>query len=248
MNVMLRRFRDIVIGKILVTWIALNICYSQQSEADTVFVAESKKQVSAQYTAAIQHQSRLYNGSDYVIYISRDEEHPYFEVDDWAYGSVEYWNELYENIPLMYDISTDQVVTEHNRGNPIKLLPEKVQSFTLQDHVFVRLKPDSTNNIAEGFYDRLYDGTMKVYAKHSKVYRETLNSKEVIPSYDANTRYYLFKDGVFNLVKTKGSVLKLLADKKPELKNFIRKNNLHFKTNRNDAIVRIVAHYDSLKD
>src|SRR5688572_28813982 len=126
MNVMLKRYRDIVIGKILVTSIALNMCFAQQPEPDTAFVAESKKQVSALYTTAIQHQSRLYNGSDYVIYIPRDEEHPYFEVDDWAYGSVEYWNELYENIPLMYDINVDQVITEHNRGNPIKLLPEKV--------------------------------------------------------------------------------------------------------------------------
>ena len=248
MNVILRRYRCIVIAKILVASLALNVCFAQQSKTDTAFVAESEKKVSALYTAAIQHQSRLYNGSDYIIYIPRNEEHPYFEVDDWAYGSVEYWNELYENIPLMYDINTDQIITEHNRGNPIKLLPEKVQSFTILDHEFVRLSPDNKNNITPGFYDRLYDGETKVYARHLKIYRETLNAKEVIPKYDANTRYYVFKDGVYNLVKSKSSVLKVLADKKPELKSFIRKNSVHFKSNRSESIVRIATHYDSLKD
>jgi hypothetical protein len=221
---------------------------AQQYSADTSFVHEGKKKIVASYAAAIQQQSRLYNGSDYVMYISRDEEHPYFTLGDWIFGSVTYWNELYENVPLMYDISTDQIITEHNRGNPIKLHPEKVQAFTLNDHLFVKLKPDANNKIQEGFYDQLYKGDSKVYARHIKVYREKLESKEVIPIYNEVTRYYVLKDSTYYPVKSKGSVIKVFADKKAEVKSFVRKNRIKVSSDREDAFVRIARHYDSLKD
>lgn len=222
-------------------------CYSQQISTDTAFVAASQKKSIALYTSAIQNQSRLYNGSDYIIYLPKFEEHPYFIADDWVYGSIVYWDELYENVPLLYDVSLDQVITEHNRGNPIKLIAEKIQSFTVLEHTFVRLNSDDKNKIAVGFYDRLYDGDLKVYAKYSKNFRETLESQQVIPQYDETTRYYLVKDGIFNIVKTKGSVLQVLSDQKQELKNFIRKNRLRFKDNREKSIVSVSEFYDTLK-
>jgi len=238
-------------GSLRTTIVLLLLCmaqmqgYTQQISTDTAFLAQSKKKIVAVYATSIQHQSRLYNGSDYVIYLSRDEEHPYFNADDWTIGSVIYWGELYENVPLMYDLSSDQIVTEHNRGNPIKLLREKVDGFTIFDHTFVRIKDDQ-NKISEGFYDRLYNGSSKVYAKHTKTYRDDIISKEIIPSFDENTKFYLVKNGAFNTVKSKGSVLQVLDDRKQEIKAFIRKNRIRFKVNRAEAIVRTTEFYDSL--
>ena len=138
------------------------------------------------------------------------------------------------------------VITEHNRGNAIKLVAEKVQSFKMFDHTFVRLAPDATNKIPEGFYDELYGGKLKVYAKHFKHYEETLNSNAIIPRFDDRIRYYLVKDGNFNLVKSKRSVIQILGDRKQEVQSFIRKSNIRFKSNRSQAIVRIAAFYDTL--
>ncbi len=168
-------------------------------------------------------------------------------MDDWTDGSVVYWNELYENVPLLYDIQNDLIVTEHNRGNPIKLVTEQVQSFTILGHTFVRLIRDDNNKISDGFYDQLYHGALKVYAKHSKAYREKLETQRVIPLFDENTRYYLVKDGTFNVVKTKGSVLQVLNDRKQDVKNFIRKNRINFRDDRENAIVRVAEFYDTLK-
>jgi hypothetical protein len=199
------------------------------------------------YTTAIEHQSRLYNGSDYIVYQPHFEEHPYFKIDDWAMGSIVYWDELYENVPVLYDLSTDEVITENRGGHPIKLVAEKVQSFTVSEHTFVRLIRDENNKINDGFYDRLYDGDLKVYARLVKVYRETLNHQEIIPSYTEGIRYYVVKDGIFHTVKTKKSVMQILVDRKQEMKTFIRKNRIRFKTNRDVAIVRVIEYYDSLK-
>lgn len=222
--------------------------YSQVNQVDTAFLATSRAKMVSLYAGSIQQQSRLYNGTDYVMYMSRDEEHPYFSIDDWIFGSIGYWGEVYENVPVMYDLSTDQVITEHNRGNPIKLIPDKVDGFVISDHTFQRLRNNGTNKIAEGFYERLYDGTTKVYAKHQKVYREDITAREVIPRFEESTRYYIFKNGTLTQVKKKGSVLDTFEDHKQEVKSFMKKNRIRFNDNRAVAIVRVTEYYDTLID
>jgi hypothetical protein len=245
---MLSEVRNTYIVVLILAWISQPCCYAQQTPTDTAFLSVSKNKSIELYTASIQQQSRLYNGSDYIVYLSRDDEHPYFKMDDWVYGSIVYWNELYENVPLLYDIHNDLIITEHIRGNPLKLISEKVERFTLLEHTFVRLNRDEQNKISDGFYDRLYDGESKVYARHSKAFRETLEPQKIIHHFDENTRYYLVKDGIFNVVKSKRSVLGVLRDQKQNVKNFIRKNRISFHNNRETAIVRITEFYDTLQE
>jgi hypothetical protein len=238
-------FRNLFTAILLLT---SALCYGQVTNADTSFIAQAKKKSIVLYTSSIQHQSRLYNGNDYVIYQSRNDEHPYYSTDDWSTGSVVYWGELYENISLLYDLSTDQVITEHDRGSPIRLLPEKVQAFKIAEHTFVRLYRDDKNRISDGFFDQLYDGKTKVYGRYWKTYGEDLENTKVVPRFDASIRYYIVKDGVFTVVKSKGSVLQVLEDRKQDVKNFIRKNRINFKDNREKAIVRVTEFYDTLNN
>ena len=242
---MLSRIRSILTGLLLLSPLA---CYCQVAKIDTSFLAQSKTKSIALYAATILDQSRLFNGSDYIVYIPRDEEHPYYGSDDWTTGSVVYWEELYENVSLLFDLSIDQVIVEHDRGSPVRLIPEKVQRFTILGHTFVRLLKDDKNKLSDGFYDQLYNGKSKVYARFSKAYRETLQAPNVIPSFDESVRYYIVKDGNFHVVKTKGSVLQVLSDRKSELKNFLRKNRIRYNDDREKAIVRLTEFYDTLND
>ncbi len=230
------------------SWCVPTLCYGQQNKVDTAFLALSKTKSIELYSQAFLNQSRLYNGSDYIIYQSHDEEHPYFKIEDWTNGSIVYEGELYNNVDLLYDISSDNVIIEHNRGNPIKLLDEKIQSFSLLSHKFVRLKGDETNKISEGFYDQLYDGPSKVYAKHWKIYQESLDQGEVIPRFEEGNQHYIVKKGIFYAVKSKGSVLQVFDDRKQDVKDFIRKNHIRFKTDREKAIVSITEFYDIPKN
>jgi hypothetical protein len=222
-------------------------CYSQTINPDTSFLALSRKKSIELYTRATQNQSKLYNGSDYIIYQPKDEEHPYFEVDDWTYGSIVYDGDLYENVALMYDINIDKVITEHNRGNSIKLLDEKIQRFSILNHTFVRLNGDDSTKISAGFYDQLYGGASKVIAKHVKTYQESLDQGEIIPRFEESTQYYIIKNDVYFPVKSKGSVLKVFDDRKQEIKDFVKKNRISFKANREEAIARMAEFYDTQK-
>ena len=77
-----------VIGVLLIQLLKPSPCYSQQTEPDTTFLSRANKKSIARYSQAIQHQSRLFNGSDYVVYIPEEDEHPYFKSDDWVVGSI----------------------------------------------------------------------------------------------------------------------------------------------------------------
>ena len=219
-------------------------CFAQLQ--DTAFLMTAKNKAIALYTKSIKDQSRLYNGSDYVIYMSVDEEHPYYKIDDWENGSVTYWGERYDSIPLLYDLHKDQLVTEHNRGNALSLVQEKVQAFTLLDHTFVRLYNDGKNLIQEGYYDLLHDGQTKVYAKRSKTYGEDLETRMVVPRFDEHTRYFIVRAGIFHQVKSKAGTLKIFADRKQDIKSFIRKNNIRFQENKEEALKRVTEYYNTL--
>jgi hypothetical protein len=48
------------------------------------------------------------------------------------------------------------------------LIRQKVQSFELADHRFVRLPADSADMLTEGFYDLAVDGPSPLLVKRSK--------------------------------------------------------------------------------
>lgn len=233
----------ILVCHLLITWYA----DAQPSKPDTAFLSSAREYEVTLYNQFIHGQSRLYNGSEYRDFFSKNDEHPYFGVDDWTYGDIVYDEELYKNIPLFYDIYHDKVITEHLlNGAKLELISEKVQRFSFSGHTFVRLERDEAKVIGEGFYDRLYDGPTKVYCRREKQLQHKIESNDIIARFDEKTRIYILRNGTYFPVKKKGSVLDVLSDRKQELKSFLKKNKISFKTDRERAIARLAEHYDSL--
>jgi len=220
------------------------IAHAQSIPADSSFLADAKKNSIQLYSKELSAQSHLYNGSAYSEYKSQNDENPYF-IDEWLDGSVEYDGDFYQNVPLLYDISKDKLVIDNQYSvSKIQLIKEKISRFTIKDHAFVQL---TNKPVPNGFYELAYDGASKVYVHYEK----NLQSKSVDYSiqslFEEKTTYYIFKDDRFISVKSKGSVIKVLGDKKTEVKKFIRDNQLTFKSNRIKDISRVVQFYDQLK-
>lgn len=220
-----------------------------QLKADTAFVARADARAKHVYSQYIQGQARLFNGVEYTEYQSRNDEFPFYLSDDWIFGDVLYDGELYENVPLEYDIRVDQVVTEHMlNGAKIQLIADKVDQFTVSGHTFVHLYGTKTNGIATGFYDRLYDGPTKVYVRRQKDLQESIESQVIVARFEEKNHLYIVKDGVFYPVKKKGSVLDVLKDRKSDVKSFLNKSKIRFKKNREEAVVRAAEFYDAPKN
>jgi hypothetical protein len=219
------------------------ISSGQGFRADTAFVAAAKKNSIALYDKAISAQSHLYNGSAYTEYISQGNEHPYY-VDEWLEGSVTYDGEFHDNVPLLYDISSDRIIVDNPYSiKKVMLVNEKVAAFSIQDHKFVHLVGAA---VPPGHYEIAYDGKTKVYVRHRKTLQAQTVDYSIVNKFEEKKLYYIYKDGIFHSVKGKGSVLKVLEVKKKELKKFIRDNKLLFTNNRARDISRVAQYYDQL--
>jgi len=220
--------------------------FGQQLPLDTTFLTSAKSNQVKLYTDYISGQKRINNGSEYRDYLSHNEEHPYFEVDDWAYGSIIYDEELYENVPMFYDLSRDKVISEHSlNGAKLELISEKVKYFTLGSHTFVRLEADEGRTIETGFHERLYDGKVKVYVRREKSLQQKVESNNIIFNFDQKDRVYILKDGIYHPVRTKKSVLEVFNDRRQDVRAFINKNGRIRKSDRENAIARVAAFYDA---
>ena len=219
------------------------------SLADTSFLAASIASTKNVYQGFIRGNSHLYNGTEHRGYQPVNEEHPYFISDDWAVGSIVYDNELNENVPMMYDIRNDKVVIDHfSSRNKIELVSKKISEFNMQGHTFVALMPDSSKQIQEGFYDQLYKGKIKVYARRTKQYQERIEANILIPSFAEKNRYFLFKGGKYFVVNSKASVLDVLNDKKKILKQYLGKSRIRYKKEKEKVLVMLAGYYDTLRD
>lgn len=193
----------------------------------------------------------LYNGYEYVRYDRHiyDGLNPYYIDRDYAKGDIWYEGRHFHNIPVMYDIVKDLVITPNNFTarsiGEIALNTYQVDSFTLRDHFFVNIVDSS--QVRPGFYARLYSGrTTILYGR----LRKNLEVGKIMPEggvWDVITtynRFYLVTDTTFHLVNTRTELSHFLHQKKSAVKRFMRKEHLDFKHDKETALVETVRHFD----
>jgi hypothetical protein len=66
--------------------------------------------------------------------------------------------------------------------------------------------------------------------------------------YLEKSHYYIWKNGVYNAVNTKKSVLNLFKDHKGELKKYFRKNKISFSPKPEYGLVQAATYYDQIKN
>jgi hypothetical protein len=202
------------------------------------------------YYQSIGEKSHLYNGAEYVSPIYQSTRHPFFLSFFPLPGDLYFEGVFYPGVPMAYDILHENVIiNRYNQNFKIQLANEKIDSFELLNHFFVRLSPDSNNQklIIPGFYDRLYDGSTKVFAKRIKKLQETMEfnvSTVIIAEVD---RFYILKKGIFFQIKNKKTLYSFYGDNKKEIRRYLRKSKIKFRTNPEEAMVKSAEYYDNLK-
>lgn len=195
----------------------------------------------------LQKNSGLFIGTEYKGYDRRIQGHPYFASDSIAKGSVFFDGILYKNVPLLYDILVDEIILSgHSQTIPIKLLKLKVHYFYLNEELFVKLEGDSLNgSLVPGFYNLLYQDKVSVLAKRKKQILESRKDEDDVrfKQYD---EYYIRKNNVLYKVDNNRSFLEVFNDKKDDLRQYQRRNNIKYKKDPANALVKTVAHYNKL--
>ena len=216
--------------------------HAQGAKQDTIFLSSSIKNTRALYTKWLSVQSLLYNGKSPKKYEDDILDLVPFYLPDWEDGTVYYDGELYEAVPLMYDLVSDKVIVSQARSySEIELISSKVERFTIRDNFFVHLR---TPGLEDGFYQLLYDGGTKLFVRRKKIIEDNIAAGKVVHEVSAVDRYFIYKEGNYTPVKKLSSVLNVLADKAKELKSYSKKNRLDFRNKKESSLMLLVRHYD----
>jgi hypothetical protein len=211
------------------------------------------KIASANFYTAIGQGSRLYNGHEYQSYDPQIKNNALFPYDakTWTIGQVDYDGVTYQGVPMMYDINKDALVVQlFNHFSMFTLLSERVHDFSFSGHHFIRINADQVQDdkadLANGFYDQLYAGKIEILAKRKKTLQNSINATTVETFFSETNDYYLKKGLMYYKIGSKGSILKLLKDKKNELQKYLKQNGIRYSDNPEFAMVKIASYYDEI--
>jgi hypothetical protein len=229
--------------------------FGQAALNDSTYLQTTLAQTVSSFYKSMGEQSRLYSGHEYLPYDPHIKGTALFPYDGqgWEPGEVVYDDILYKNVPMMYDVYKDAlVVLLYNKFTMYTLVKSRVHDFSFSNHHFIRLDADSiTNNnsgMVSGYYDQLYGGKIEVLARRSKSIQNSSNSVVLVPEtfFASKNEYYLRKGNTYYEIGSRGSILSVLKDKKKELQQYLRTNNIKFGANPEDAMAKMAAYYDHL--
>jgi hypothetical protein len=226
------------------------ICTSQtraQQISDSATYLASVARIHQIYLHEIGDNAQIYHGTEYIRNGMKAGGFPYYESDSMVAGSVSYQGTIYPDMNLFYNMVSDAIVCNNYLQNAlISLASEKVDSFTIGTHVFIRLTADKSNGlIKEGFYEQMYSGEPAFYIRREK--RLDLGTGTVEPKYIQFNYYFIEIKNVYYAVDSKKSLLELLKDEQDVLKKYIRTHKLNFKKHLESSLVLTTIYYSKLR-
>ncbi|WP_460919514.1 hypothetical protein [Pontibacter brevis] len=237
---------------ISLSFLSIGNTHAQTSPADTAFLQVSVKQALAAYEEAVGVQTHLYNGTEYV-----DHKKPHLEGDQFfvskavARGEIFYDGTWYAQVPLLYDLVTDEVIVPHNSsGLMMKLVTSKIDTFQLHGHTYLHLRADSAVHIAPepGFYDLRHNQDVQFLVRRTKQVQDRATQAGMEGEFRAVDKYYIRKENRYHQVSSKRSVYKVFKDKKRQLQKYAAAQRLKFRKQKEESILALVQYYDSLAD
>jgi len=225
---------------------------AQNTIADTTSRRVALQQATDLYFRSVAEGAFLNYGNEVIEYQNKSVSHPFYSQDRFVYGTVNGFGVTYNDIPVKYDIVHDKlIVLDFNKIFKVEQVSERIDSFNILDHEFVRLTADSMNKsgIETGFYESLYMGkTVALFAKRKKIASELIKEGHSDLNFKERNYYFIRREDTFYEVSDKGSVMNALKDKKKELESFLKKNKIKFNKNREYAMTMLAEHYESLKN
>lgn len=190
----------------------------------------------------------LYTGKEYIKPSVNIKGHPFFETDQMQSGEIFYDGTFYENVPLQYDIASQEVViNRYNSNEAIQLPNEKIKYFLFDGKRFENIFSieGKDENVKSTIYEIMSSGKASVLIKRIKKIKNGLRAEDPA-SFVEEDEFYVRKEKNLYTINDKGSVMEAFGDKKDLIKTFIRKNKLRFKKNTEKELIITAEYYSTL--
>ena len=223
---------------------------AQTFPSDSLFLQKSVDSAIALQKRTLGENLRLYNGPAYSLSYSGTKGHPYFLADSLQPATILYDGGIYHNIPLLFDlISDDVVISSFHHDQLLTLVKDKVDGFLLAGHSFERLDNDSSHGayVSPGFYEILYKDSTAVYARHEKKLKELARVEGIDARFIDFHYYFLRRDNLYYSIDNESSLVNAFGNRKKDVKTYLHKNHIKFKKDPISAMVHAAAYYDQVK-
>jgi uncharacterized protein YajQ (UPF0234 family) len=124
-----------------------------------------------------------------------------------------------------------------------------IGEFTLehdnQVFLFRNFGTDSDQSLT-GFVNVLSEGTASLFVKYNKEVL-ILAVENKFDLFTDNIRVYVEKDGISARVGNRGDLLRLLADRKQQVRDYIKSNRIRVTAKAPESIKPVVDYYNSLQ-
>jgi len=235
----------------LVVLTIINPVNAQTAQEDSTFYQTAITNTLLIYKKQLGDQSPFYNGSRFspIGYVFRTGS-PYFISDSFNLGSVVYDNILFDSVYLLYEDMRELLVSRNNNNYPLQLINQRVSSFIISEHPFIRLTADSVNpGIPKtAYYEILYQGRSQLLKKTFKsiIEEPSVYENTVIRHIEETENYYIRIGGFYRRVKSKTELLDLMHDHQKEIQKYIKKTKLNFRKNRENLLILTTEYYDQI--
>ena len=224
---------------------------AQFSLQDSLIESQTRDSIVALFNNSFKNNISLYNGSEYLYGGHNIKGFAYYKSADILQGSVMYNGNLYNDVPMRFDLTTNElIILDYTNNYPIKLVSSKIDFFIIDSNRFINAANTYKFTLPQttGFYEVLYNNKSTVLARKEK--QLVLSSKldENDSHYQEFDWYYIYANDKLYKVDNEKSVLNVFNNKKAELKKFIKTNKISFRKNFENAIISTAAYYDELKN
>jgi hypothetical protein len=220
---------------------------AQNSTPDSSIAAAYKNAVDTYYKFT-DKQSRLYNGWLHIGYSHRIEGVAYYEDALWKSGTVVYDGLEFNDVNMMYDLYKDELIIQHFQKLMLTLHSFRVKSFSFNGHHFIRHVQDSTvkGSPATGFYEVLHEGKTRMMAKRVKILEETVTDV-VQQRFTQKNFYYINSNNTWHNIKTFKDLRKsTLNEKSSEIRQYLRRNQIKFRKEKERALIEALQQFDAI--
>lgn len=157
---------------------------------------------------------------------------------------------IQQDVPMRYNAFSDQIEMENN-NSVSALIKDPDLIVKILNNVYV-LVPLNGSNEDGGYFNLVMDGEHYDLYKKTKAtfiqpyYAKTSYESDRDPRFDKVKNYYLVSNGKFYEIPNRESqIMKVMDDKKKEVKSFMKKNTLDLDEEKD--LAKIIKYYDSLQ-
>ncbi|MDD4515269.1 hypothetical protein [Massilibacteroides sp.] len=190
----------------------------------------------------------LFTGKEQTKYPSTFENHPFYLQKEPLSGFLSYDGVDYPVVGLRWNNHTDELmaISSDQRYN-IVLVASRLKEARFKGNRLYYINSAEVSGIpVSGYFLKLYDKEYQVWAKPIALLNNKHEGQQLINYFSFKTLFYLQKGNTFYVVKNSSSVVHLFPDKKKELKQFVKRQKLNFRSSPEKAFTAMVQEYERL--